>query len=52
MGFVFERVGGIGKEEGHSDHIKVFECDRIVFFGLFLGLGEDLFVFEGDAVGD
>jgi len=52
MGFILERVASVGEKEGDSNHVEIFEGYGIVFFGLLFRLGENLFVFEGDAVGD
>ena len=52
MCLVFEGVGGVRQEERDGDHVEVFECDGVVFFGFLFGFGEDLLVFKGDAVRD
>lgn len=49
---VFERVSSVSEEKWDGNHIEVFESHGVVFLGLFLGLGKNVLVFEGDAVGD
>ena len=49
---VFERVSSVSEEKWDGNHVEVFESHGVIFLGLFLGLGKNVLVFEGDAVGD
>jgi len=49
---VGEGVTGVGEEKGDRDHIEIFECYSVVFFGFFFGFRKDVFVFKGNSVGD
>ena len=52
VGLVGDGVGCVCEEKRDGDHVEVFECYGVVFFCFFFGFGQDVFVFEGDAIGD
>ena len=49
---VEQGVDGVGDEEGHGNHVQVFEGNLIVLFGLLLDLGSHVLVFKNNGVGE